>query len=202
MPAAEKMPAMSPLQKHLRNTFLAGIFAAIPLAVTIFIVWYVEHATREPLKKFTGIDVPFVGIIVAIGAIYLLGLGVSSLIGRLLLQGLDWILLHVPVLRELYRAWKQVALTPGGKEGMYARVVLVPIEGQTRMLGFTSGDPLPGDASSCCVFVPNSPNPVLGRLYFVPLAHCQVLNMSAEEAFKCLISTGNYLPPQLGPATV
>ena len=188
---------MSPLQKHLRNTFLAGIFAAIPLAVTIFIVWYVEHSTRQ----LFGLKIPFVGIVLAIVGIYLLGLAVSSLIGRLFLKSLDWLLMHVPVLRDLYRAWKQVALTPGGKEGMYARVVLVPIEGQTRMLGFTSGDPLPGDASSCCVFVPNSPNPVLGRLYFVPRERCQFLDISVEEAFKCLISTGNYIPPQVTAGT-
>jgi uncharacterized membrane protein len=192
---------MTPLQKHLRNTFLAGIFAAIPLAVTIFIIWYAEHATRQPLRQLTGIDIPFVGIVFAIVAIYLLGLAVSSLIGRVILHMIDWMLLHVPVLRELYRAWKQVALTPGGKEGMYAKVVLVPVEGQNKMLGFTSGDPVPGDASTCCVFVPNSPNPVLGRLYFVPRDRCQMLDISAEEAFKCLISTGNYIPAQVGAAT-
>jgi uncharacterized membrane protein len=192
---------MSPLQKHLRNTFLAGIFAAIPLAVTIFIVWYVEHATREPLRQMFGINVPFVGIIVAIGAIYLLGVGVSSLIGRLLLRALDWVLLHVPVLRDLYQAWKQVALTPGGKEGMYAKVVLLPLEGQARVLGFTSGDALPGDAGTCCVFVPNAPNPVVGRIYFVRREVCQVLEMTVEEAFKCLLSTGNYIPQQVGAGT-
>ena len=192
---------MTLMQKHLRNTFLAGIFAAIPLAVTIFIVWYVERATREPLRQLVGINIPFLGIAVAIGLIYLLGLIVSSLIGRFILRVIDLILSHVPVLRELYRAWKQVSLTPGGKEGMYARVVLVPIEGQTKMLGFTSGDPIPGDESTCCVFVPNSPNPVLGRLYFVPRERCQVLEMTAEEAFKCLVSTGNYVPPQIGAVT-
>lgn len=201
MPGFIENAAMSLLQKHLRNTFLAGIFAAIPLAVTVFIVWYVEHATREPLRQITGINIPFVGIVAAVVGIYLLGLAVSSLIGKLFLRLLDWILLHVPVLRDLYQAWKQVALTPGGKEGMYARVVLVPLEGQSRVLGFTSGDPLPGDGNTWCVFVPNSPNPVLGRLYFVARERCQVLDISVEEAFKCLISTGNYIPPQVGVAT-
>src|SRR5439155_16153192 len=98
---------------------------------------------------------PFLGTAVAIGLIYVLGLIVSSLIGRVFLRLIDWILLRVPGLRELYRAWKQIALTPGGKEGMYAKVVLVPIEGQSKMLGFTSGDAIPGDESTCCVFVPN-----------------------------------------------
>src|SRR5438067_13494701 len=87
-------PLMSPIQKHLRHTFLAGIFAAIPLGATIFIVWYVEQATRQPLRRVSGIDIPFVGIIVAIALIYVLGLIVSSLIGRLLLRLIDAILLR------------------------------------------------------------------------------------------------------------
>jgi uncharacterized membrane protein len=191
---------MSSIQKHLRNTFLAGIFAAIPLGATIFVVWYVERATREPLRQLLDVNVPFLGILVAIGLIYALGLIVSSLIGRLLLRLIDALLLRVPGLRELYRAWKQVLVTPGGKEGMYAKVVLVPVEGPAKVLGFTSGDPVPGDPSTWCVFVPNCPNPVMGRLYFVPRDRCQVLDMTAEEAFKYLVSTGNYIPPQIGAA--
>src|SRR5439155_24726723 len=88
--------AMNLLRKHLRNTFLAGIFAAIPLAVTIFIVWYVEHATRETMRQLLDVNVPFLGIAVAIGLIYVLGLIVSSLIGRIFLRLIDWILLRVP----------------------------------------------------------------------------------------------------------
>jgi uncharacterized membrane protein len=34
------------LQSHLRQTFLAGIFAAVPVAVSIFIVWYIDEQTR------------------------------------------------------------------------------------------------------------------------------------------------------------
>src|SRR5207302_10335386 len=107
-------------------------------------------------------------------------------------------LLHVPILKELYRAWKQVALTPGGNEGMYAKVVLIPAEGDaTHLLGFSSGAPLPDDANAVCVFVPNAPNPVLGRIYFVRRERCQFLDITAEEAFKLILSSGNYVPPQI-----
>jgi uncharacterized membrane protein len=189
---------MTFLQKHLRNTFLAGVFAAIPLGATIFVVWYVEHITREPLRQMLNINVPFLGIIVAVGLIYALGVAVSSLLGRLTLRLIDALLLRVPGLRELYRAWKQVLVTPGGKEGMYAKVVLVTVDGGGRTLGFSSGDPIPGDPASWCVFVPNCPNPMTGRLYFVARQHLQVLDMSAEEAFKYLVSSGNYVPPAIG----
>jgi uncharacterized membrane protein len=195
---------MTRLQKHLRNTFLAGTFAAIPLAVTIFVVVYVERATREPVAKVLGINIPFVGVVLAVVLIYALGVAVSSLIGKFFLRLIDKLLLRVPVLRDVYRAWKQVTITPGGKEGMYAKVCLIPADGASgaHVLGFTSGDPLPGDEDTWCVFVPNVPNPILGRLYFVRRDRCQLLDMTAEEAFKLLLSGGNYAPPQLRVAMV
>jgi uncharacterized membrane protein len=194
---------MSPVQKHLRNTFLAGIFAAIPVGATVFIIWYVEHATREPLRSIANgkFDIPFIGIPITILLIYLLGLGVTSLLGRWLLKTIDRVLLRLPLLKDLYQAWKQITVTPGGKEGMYAKVVLVPLEGDARVLGFTSGDGVPGDDATVCVFVPNCPNPVMGRLYFVARERVQVLAISAEEAFKFLLSTANYIPPEIGAAT-
>jgi uncharacterized membrane protein len=193
---------MSPIQKHLRNMLLAGIFAAIPVGVTAFLVWYVEHATREPLRRMFDLDIPFIGIPITIALVYVLGLIVSSLVGKWLLNTVDKVLSRVPVLKELYQAWKQVTLTPGGKEGMYAKVVLIPGEGDgNRLLGFTSGDPLPNDDGCCCVFVPNTPNPVMGRLYFVRRDRCLTLDMTTEEAFKLIISSGNYIPPAVGAAT-
>ncbi|MEA2711896.1 MAG: hypothetical protein QOF78_4497, partial [Phycisphaerales bacterium] len=83
------MAGMTSAQKHLRNTFLAGIFAAIPLGVTIFIVWYVENATRMPLRKIfrdDRLDIPFIGIPITIVLIYLLGLAVTSIVGKWLLR--------------------------------------------------------------------------------------------------------------------
>ena len=191
---------MTPIQKHFRNAFLAGIFAAIPVGATAFIVWYVENATRMPLKKFWDIDIPFIGIPVAIIIVYLLGVAVTSIVGKFFLRLLDKLLLRVPLLKELYQAWKQVTIAPGGGEGMYAKVVLVPLDGALT-LGFTSGEPVPGDEKTCCIFVPNTPNPVTGRLYFVPRENIRVLEMTAEEAFKYLISTANYIPPEIGALT-
>jgi len=194
---------MTDAHKHLRNTFLAGIFAAIPVGVTVFLVWYVETATRAPLRKILNgrLDIPFIGIPLTLILIYLLGLGVTSIVGKWALRVVDRLLLRLPLLKELYQAWKQVAVTSGGKEGMYAKVVLVPLEGEARVLGFTSGECVPGDSDTICVFVPNSPNPIIGRLYFIARDKARALDISAEEAFKFLLSTANYIPPQIGAAT-
>lgn len=193
---------MASLQKHLRNTFLTGIFAAAPIAITAFVIVYVEGATRAPLERWFGIKTPFAGVLVALALIYALGLLVNSLLGRWLISVVDRVLLRVPVLKELYQAWKHVSVTPGGKEGIFAKVVLVPVEtGRARTLGFTSGEPLPGDPTTCCVFVPAAPNPMNGRLYFIPLADVAVLDLSPEEAFKVILSSGNYVPGEVARAT-
>ena len=192
---------MSPLQKHLRNAFLAGIFAAIPVGATIFLVWYVESVTRAPLQKLFRLNIPFIGIPIAIAVIYLLGLLVTSLVGRWILRLLDRLLSRLPLLKDLYTAWKQISVTRGGTEGMYARVVLVPAEGDAMQVAFTSGECVPGDPQRCCVFVPNTPNPVTGRLLFVRRERIQTTSMTAEEAFKFLISTANYIPPEVGSVT-
>ena len=203
MSRTKRTPQSAPqsnLQKHLRNTFLAGIFAAVPVGATVFLIWWVEGMTRTPLKRMFGLDIPFLGIPLALAGIYALGLIVTSLIGKWFLLLLDKLLSKLPLLREIYQAWKQVALTPGGKEGMYAKVVLAPLEGG-EVMAFTSGECVPGDEKMCCVFVPNTPNPVTGRLYFVPRADCRELAMTAEEAFKFIISTANYIPPEVGATT-
>jgi uncharacterized membrane protein len=186
------------LQTHFRNTFLAGIFAATPLAVTVVLVIWVESAVRGATK----IQTPFVGVLVALVAIYLLGLIVTSLVGKALLGVLDKLLSRVPIFKTVYQAWKQISLTAGGREGIFSRVVLVPDEtGRTWVMGFTEGTPIANDPAHICVFVPASPNPMNGRLYFVNASACRPVDISAEEAFKLLLSGGNYVPPEMGLAT-
>ena len=186
------------LQIHIRNKLVAGALAAIPVAVTIFILWYVDSRSRELLHVHT----PFVGAAIAIGAIYALGVFVTSVLGQFLLGVFDKVVRRVPGLRDLYRSWKQVALADT-QVGIFAHVVLVPDDaGRGCVLGFTSGHAIEGDPGLSCVFVPSAPNPTTGKLYFVPTTRCIRLEMSTQEALKVIISGGNYVPAAVGKGTV
>ena len=189
----------SKFQAHLRNTFLAGIFAAMPVAGTAFLVWYVDASTRVLSRKLFAVDVPFLGLAIAVVAIYLLGLVVTSLLGIFLLRIVDAILSRLPLLKPVYHAWKQVALSPG--EGIFAKVVLVPDEtGRMSLVGFSSGQPTSPGGDTLAVFIPAAPNPTNGRLCLVQQAHCRFLGISSEEAFKMILSGGSYIPDGLGAA--
>lgn len=193
----------NPLQNHFRQTFLAGIFAAVPVAVTVFVVYWINLKTSVITEwLLPGRHIPFVGILVALLAIYLAGLVATTLLGRFFLKIIDRLLNSVPVLRTLYTAWKQVALTPGGTEGVFSKVVVIPDEtGATYLLGFSNGKAIGSDPDTYCVFVPAAPNPINGRLYFVHREKCQFVDVTPEEAFKVILSTGNYVPPGVGEAT-
>jgi uncharacterized membrane protein len=186
---------MGRVKAHFERKFLAGALAAIPVAITAIILWYVDSQMRRILP----VQYPALGILIALVAIYILGVFVTSLIGRYLLRFVDWILISVPGLRDLYRTWKQIAVTSDLDTGVFARVVLIPDEsGRMRMMGFTSGRPIEGSTNMVCVFVPASPNPTSGRLYFVPISDCMFLTVGAQEALKFIISGGNYVPHSVG----
>src|SRR5450432_1965293 len=116
-------PKLISAQARIRRTFVAGIFSFIPLAVTVFIVWWIDDKTRVITKYLFNRNIPLLGVLIALAAIYGTGVITSSLVGKFFLKIVDGILMHLPLVRPLYLAWKQIALTPGGTEGMFSRVV-------------------------------------------------------------------------------
>jgi uncharacterized membrane protein len=193
---------MRRLNDHLRKTFLAGFIAAIPLGVTgILAIWLDSH-TRSMAKSLTTLDIPFLGILLALVFLWVLGLIVNSLLGRMLTRHMDHVLSRLPILSPLYAAWKQVLVIPGGgAQSIFSHVVLV-LDPVGWIMGFTNGNPLESDPNCYCVFVPAAPNPISGRLYFVARDRCRFVKMTTEDAFKLILSSGNYVPNVVGAVTV
>jgi uncharacterized membrane protein len=194
------LAAMGWLGKHLRNKLLAGALAAAPLVVLVWGAIWLEEKTR-PLAESLGWHFPGLGIVLVIVGVYLLGIIVTSLFGKFLLTLLDRVVRRIPGFGYLYQAWKDVSAAPARGQGIYDQVVLLPnFEGAGAQIGFSSGESVPGDEHTLCVFLPGSPQPVTGRLVLVRRRDCLPLKVSVAEAFKFLLSTGNYVPPGLvGP---
>ena len=184
---------MGRLWEHFRNKMVAGVFAAVPVAVVVYAAVWIEANTRA-LAAPLGVRAPGLGILIAVVSLYLLGLLVTSLVGRFLFGAVNGVLRRVPGLSLLYQAWKDLLVVPPDQAGMFHQVVLVPVGEGRAQVGFTSGRSLPGDAASICVFLPNIPNPFSGRLVVAPREACLPLKLSVEEALKYQLSSGNYLP--------
>lgn len=185
------------LGAHLGNKLLAGLLAAIPLAVVIYIFALIESTAQPLIEPVLGVRIPGLPILVALVAIYLLGVMVTSIFGTLALWLLDWLLQRLPGFSMLYQAWKDVVLLPPDRPGTLSETVLVPAPEGGHALGFTSGVPLPGPAANLVVFLPNVPNPLTGRLVIVPRDRCLLLKANVAEGFKFFLSTGNHQPAGL-----
>jgi len=191
---------MSRIRKHFRKAFLAGLVAAVPVAVAGIAIWGLERKSSGLTMLLFGRHIPFLGIGIAILGIYFLGLILTSLIGQVFIHWIDRLLSRMPGLKQLYARWKQVALTHVQDDSAVSHVVLIPSDaGQT--LAFTTGKSIPGDEDTICVFVPNTPNPMQGVLQFVRKENMQITALSTVDAFKVILSKGKYLPVEIGESS-
>jgi len=186
------------LGKHLQNKLVAGLLAAIPIAIVLYGFFWIEDHTQPLLEPYLGLRIPGLPIVVALVVVYLLGVAVTSFAGRFFLWLLDNLLERLPGFRLVYNAWKEVVLLPEDRASTFHQVVLVPQAGdQVHALGFTKAEALPGEPACWCVFLPNVPNPLTGRIVIVPRDICVLLKVSVVEVFKIMLSTGNYMPGDL-----
>ena len=112
------------MKNHLRTTMLAGLFAVVPVVVTIAVLIYVENLTNDSLTELLGRRIPGLGMLLCVVVTYFVGLLVTSVLGKWIVGKLDALLRRLPVVKDLYGAWKQISYTPGGGEGIYGKLLL------------------------------------------------------------------------------
>lgn len=144
-----------------------------------------------------------VGLLLATGAIFLLGAFLASVIGRVLWRRVESLIMSVPVLRGIYPHVKQVTdfvLTPEQKMKSFLQVVAVEYPRRDAWsIGFVTGSGLRTIAGHVrkellTVLVPKAPALVSGYVITVPKDEAIVLDMTVEEGFRFLVSAGVILP--------
>jgi len=207
-------------KRTIKRTLLTGLVILTPLLVTGWVVRFIfeqihQFMTPTVLRflRLVGpgenlehtvlrFGVPFISILFAVLSIYLLGLLGGNVIGRQFLQGVDQLLMRIPMVRGIYSATRQFLETfSGDKSQAFRKVVLVeyPRKGLWTM-GLVSNE-TKGEVATCVdhpmvsVFIPTTPNPTSGWLLFVPIVDVIELQMSVDDAFKMIVSGGILTPP-------
>ena len=148
--------------------------------------------------------IPGFGVFVAFIAIILLGAFAKNFVGRAFINAGEELFDSMPVVRNLYRFFKNVFETAlQQSERSFKEVALVeyPRPGAWALsfvVGETKGEILhrlsdTGEALTS-VFVPTVPNPTSGFLLFVPRSTLRPLTMSVEDAAKTVFSIGLVVP--------
>ncbi len=185
-------PGRLSVWRLLRQYFLTGLFALLPVVVTIYIGYRI-FVLFDAAGQLVGVKWPGFGVLITLIVITIFGLLVSNILGQQIVKLYEWLFQRVPVLRSVYDAVKQLVVTfTDTKHGAFQSVVLVPYGGGAgRSLGFVVREQSMDDRVA--VFVPFSP-PTAGFLVLYPQEDVQRTEMTVEEAMKILLSGGTLLP--------
>src|SRR5262245_31273355 len=117
---------METIRRHVTRCILAGVVALLPIGGFVFTVIYLESAISGSWLAKQVWYFPGMGLIATIAAIYLIGLTVSTFVGRWLWSLIDRILNSLPMLGRLYQTLKQIVGYGEGRDAIFQKVVLVP----------------------------------------------------------------------------
>ncbi|MFQ5345514.1 MAG: DUF502 domain-containing protein [Mariprofundus sp.] len=195
----------------LRKYFLAGIVALAPILVVVALVnWLISISDKavglmppayRPEVLF-GMDVPGLGIILALLFIVFVGALTTHFIGHHVMRLIDRIMGRIPLVRTVYKATRQLLEAIfGDSSSAFKEVVMVPFPNQGSMvMGFVTGEsPLPTTDDSearVSVFIPSTPLPTTGWLLFVEASELKHLDISVEEGMKLILSGGAVSVPK------
>lgn len=198
--------------KNLRNYFISGLLFWIPLGLSIVVIKFFLELINDivpteylPETLFNlGSEIPGSGIVWVILVIIITGILVSNFIGRKLLELWEKLLNKIPGFRGIYKALKQLSDTIlSTSSDSFKKAVLVeyPRRGMWT-IAFQTGN-YHGEVEKKIseeiinIYVPTTPNPTSGFFIMLPKDDVIELDMSVDEAFKLIISTGVVVPNQI-----
>jgi uncharacterized membrane protein len=204
----------------IRARILAGLMLVLPILITLWVIHWLystmEMVVIDPLARlvlwmlrggrpdtalpawFEAYVAPVIAICLALLLLYGLGFFARSRLHRVI----NWLLLRVPVVSNVYNGVQGVfqALDKQPRQARPQRVVLVafPHPGM-KVPAFVTSTCRDIDTRKVllCVYVPTTPVPTSGYFLIVPEEEVTELNWSPEQALQAIISAGLTAPPEV-----
>lgn len=190
--------------KHITATFLRGLVTILPIALTVYILWWLgslaESVLGRPLKAVlpNWLYVPGLGI--AVGAVLVFGVGLvmELYVARKLLAGVERLVLRIPLVKTVYGAIKDFAgfISSTSKEQAAGQqVVRVQVAPNMHLLGFVTRQDLSSlpmaaaGGDTIAVYLPMSYQ-IGGFTVLLPRTMVEPVAMSIEEALRFTITAG------------
>jgi len=179
----------------LAKSFFQGLLIIGPLAVTVWIIWYIVSSIDNIIPSLSERLFPGTTFLLVIGTTALIGyLGSKFILGRVIVDSVDYLLEHTPGIKFIYSSLKDVMTSFVGDKKKFNRPVLIKTatEPDVWRIGFLTQSDLSsvGFPEYVSVYLPHS-YAVSGWVVFVLATNIVVLeNVSAAQAMKFAVSGG------------
>ncbi len=197
--------------RHLRDTFISGLLAIIPVGGTIFLIWFLYDLIDGLVGKTTpfgktvetvlGQWIPGLGIYMTVILILIIGFIMRNFFGRYLHYYLERIVFSIPGVRKMYFTLKQFSSALLTRDtGSFKQVVIFeyPKEGIS-IVGLITNES-PGklqqatDEECAIVYAPTAPNPLSGMMLIIPKNKLTYVDIPVDDALSMILSSGSVLP--------
>lgn len=190
---------MQTFGQHITKCIIAGIVAILPVGGLVLTVAYLESLLSGPGLSKLAFYFPGLGLILAVLSIYVIGLTVSTFVGKWFWSTCDSLLNRLPALGKLYLSLKQILGYGEGDDAIFQETVLITSQDKAGVeLGLiTNSITMPDGTEKYVVFLPGSPNPTAGRLIVTDPTHVTKIPATTNDALRMLVSLGKgQLPVQ------
>jgi len=195
----------------IKRYFITGLLIWAPLGITVWVLKLLIGTMDQSLlllppelrpENQIGMALPGLGVILTLGVILLTGVLTANIVGQRLIRFWESLLSRIPVVKSIYYSVKQVSDTLfSGNGDAFRKVLLVryphpqawSLAFQTAAPGRDIGANLDGEYVG--VFIPTAPSPVNGFYFYVKKSEVIELDISVDDALKCIISMGVVAPP-------
>lgn len=188
---------------RLWNTFLKGLAVVLPVALTIYVVYWLGSTAESRLGGVLKLVLPvhwyYPGMGLVVGFLFTLVVGLTIkayVVSQLIRLGESW-LARIPLVKTVYGALKDVTRflpAAGGERRDLKRVVTWQV-GNARIIGFVTTEEVSArliperTAEFVAVYFPMS-YALGGYTLYVPRIELQESMLSAEEAMRLAILGG------------
>ena len=193
----------------MRTTFISGLLALLPIGLTLYLLWLLyrlAYSLLGPQTAFAGFMrsligryVPGTEVAITLTVVLLVGAVARHWLGRILLRGVERVLLAIPGVRNLYWGTRQLAHVVLHREQPFTkgrRVVLAEFpHAGSYALGILTNEDVSGVSTVCSpdmvsVYIPTAPNPLSGYVLFLPRSKTFPVALTAEECLSLILSGG------------
>lgn len=174
---------------HVARCVVAGAVALLPVVGSAMLVIWTEGSLAGSWLANQPFYFPGMGLLLAAVGLYLVGLVVTTFLGRWLWRTVDRLAERLPLVGTMYQSVKEVLGYDTSRERFFQAVVLVESGGGDQ-LGLVTGQRMVEGVERSFVYVPGTPNPASGRLLLVPTAELRRVDMRAVDALRSLVAMG------------
>ncbi|CAA6822374.1 MAG: Unknown protein [uncultured Sulfurovum sp.] len=186
--------------KYISKTLLTGFITLLPLVLTLYLLYWLGVSSEEFMGKVfryilpDGMYFPGLGMVSGIVIVFMVGLLMKAYLVRKLFSVMEEILYRLPLIKSIYRAFRDLFdfFSPN-KEGI-GQAVGVTING-VELVGFLTQEnpkrlpPSFRDPERVLVYLPMS-YMVGGYTILVKKEDVRKLDMSGDEAMRFVLTAG------------